>query len=434
MPTTKVVIFDLDGTLLDTLEDLAAAVNHALAQRGLPQHTTGEYRAMVGHGVRNLVLQALPPAWQADDARVDAALADFKAYYSAHIDVRTRPYPGIPALLARLHARGIALAVASNKFQEGTERLIGKYFPGLPFVAILGNREGFPLKPDPAIVREVLQKAGATPEQAALVGDSRTDMQTAANGGIRGIAVSWGYRTLAPSAEYRLVSSADELERALLTERHPFAPFLPPGARMLFLGSFPPQPRRWSINFFYPNWLNDFWRILGLIRFGDRNHFCLVREKRFDLPAIEAFCREQGLAFFDTATEVIRLKDNASDAFLEVVTPTDIPTLLAQIPACRALITTGEKASALAADAFGCPVPPVGGYVDLLLDEHGRVTAGTPALAGAPAAPGALDADGSAPAGTRPLRFWRMPSTSRAYPLPLEKKAAAYRRLFEEML
>ena len=413
MPTTKVVIFDLDGTLLDTLEDLAAAVNHALAQRGLPQHTTGEYRAMVGHGVRNLVKQALPET--AGDALIDAALADFKAYYSAHIDVRTRPYPGIPALLARLHARGIALAVASNKFQEGTERLIGKYFPGLPFAAILGNREGFPLKPDPAIVREVLQKAGATPEQAALVGDSRTDMQTAANGGIRGIAVSWGYRTLAPSAEYRLVSSADELERALLAERHPFAPFLPPGARMLFLGSFPPQPRRWSINFFYPNWLNDFWRILGLIRFGDRDHFCLVREKRFDLPAIEAFCCEQGLAFFDTATEVIRLKDNASDAFLEVVTPTDIPALLAQIPACRALITTGEKASALAADAFGCPVPPVGGYVDLLLDEHGRVTAGTPA-------------------GTRPLRFWRMPSTSRAYPLPLEKKAAAYRRLFEEMI
>ena len=160
MPTTKVVIFDLDGTLLDTLEDLAAAVNHALAQRGLPQHTTGEYRAMVGHGVRNLVKQALPET--AGDALIDAALADFKAYYSAHIDVRTRPYPGIPALLARLHARGIALAVASNKFQEGTERLIGKYFPGLPFVAILGNREGFPLKPDPAIVREVLQKAGAT--------------------------------------------------------------------------------------------------------------------------------------------------------------------------------------------------------------------------------------------------------------------------------
>ena len=212
---------------------------------------------------------------------------------------------------------------------------------------------------------------------------------------------------------------------------------------MLFLGSFPPQPRRWSVNFFYPNWLNDFWRILGLIRFGDRDHFCLVREKRFDLPAIEAFCREQGLAFYDTATEVIRLKDNASDAFLEVVTPTDIPALLAQIPACRTLITTGEKASALAAEAFGCPVPPVGGYVDLLLDEHGRVTAGTPALAGTPSAPGApalpgtsaaLDACGAAPTGTRPLRFWRMPSTSRAYPLPLEKKAAAYRRLFEEML
>ena len=147
--------------------------------------------------------------------------------------------------------------------------------------------------------------------------------------------------------------------------------------------------------FYYPNWINDFWRIMGLIHFGDKNHFCLVGEKRFDEAAIRAFCTSGGLAFYDTATEVRRLKDNASDAFLEVVTPTDIPALLARIPECYTLVTTGEKASTIVSQTFGCPIPPVGGYVDL-----------------------------------GPLRFYRMPSTSRAYPLPLENKAEAYRHLF----
>ena len=165
---------------------------------------------------------------------------------------------------------------------------------------------------------------------------------------------------------------------------------------MLFLGSFPPQPHRWNMPFYYPNWINDFWRIMGLIHFGDKEHFCLSAEKRFDEAAIRAFCTAEGLAFYDTACEVKRLRENASDAFLEVVRATDIPALLRQIPTCRTLVTTGEKASTLAADAFGCPVPPVGGSVDI-----------------------------------GPLRFWRMPSTSRAYPLPLEKKAQAYRLLFE---
>ena len=180
------------------------------------------------------------------------------------------------------------------------------------------------------------------------------------------------------------------------TEQHPFPPFLPEGARILFLGSFPPPPARWSIPFFYPNWINDFWRILGLIHFGDKDHFCLPAEKRFNEPAIRDFCTRRGLAFYDTATEVRRLRDNASDAFLEVVTPTDIRALLRHIPTCRTLVTTGEKASALAAACFACAVPPVGGKIEL--------------------------PDG--------LTFWRMPSTSRAYPLPLTQKAEAYRRLF----
>ena len=186
----KLIIFDLDGTLLDTLEDLSAAVNHALELRGLPLHTVEEYRHMVGHGVRNLVQQALPP----DRASlVDEALADFKSYYQAHIDVHTRPYPGIPELLSALNEAGVKLAVASNKFQEGAEYLIRRFFPGIPFVAILGNRPGYPLKPDPEIVQEILRQSDVAPEDALLVGDSPTDMRTAANGGIEALAVTWGY-------------------------------------------------------------------------------------------------------------------------------------------------------------------------------------------------------------------------------------------------
>ena len=184
-----------------------------------------------------------------------------------------------------------------------------------------------------------------------------------------------------------------------LPERHPFEPFLPAGARILFLGSFPPQPKRWCMPFYYPNWLNDFWRIMGLIHFGDKDHFCLPREKRFDEAAVRAFCAGAGLAFYDTACEVRRLRDNASDAFLEVVTPTDVAALLRQIPSCDTLVTTGQKATEVLAERYGCAIPPVGGCVDLNVEG-------------------------------RHLRFWRMPSTSRAYPLPLEKKAESYRKLF----
>ncbi len=184
------------------------------------------------------------------------------------------------------------------------------------------------------------------------------------------------------------------------TEKHPFDPFLPQGARILFLGSFPPQEKRWCMPFFYPNWINDFWRIMGLIHFGDKDHFCLRGEKRFDEAAIRAFCAKEGLAFYDTACEVRRLRDNASDAFLEVVTPTDVPALLRRIPDCRSLVTTGQKASEQIAAQFGCAIPSVGGCIDIRLGEGNT------------------------------LRFWRMPSTSRAYPLPLAQKADLYRQLF----
>ncbi len=183
------------------------------------------------------------------------------------------------------------------------------------------------------------------------------------------------------------------------SELHPFEPFLPENARMLFLGSFPPQPKRWSMPFFYPNWTNDFWRVMGLLFHRDRDWFAVPGEKRFDQARVEAFCREQGLALYDTACEVRRLQDNASDKFLEVVAATDIPALLRRIPACRAIVTTGQKATDVIVETFGCSEPQMGGSTPLT-------------IAG------------------RKLEFWRMPSTSRAYPLALEKKADAYRRLF----
>ncbi len=212
----KLILWDLDGTLIDTLEDLAAAVDFALERQGLPLHTLEEYGKMVGHGVRNLVKQALPPALQGDEAFVDQVLADFKEYYSAHIDVHTRPYPGMQELLGDLQAAGARMAVTSNKFQEGTERLIREFFPATQFVAILGNRPGFPLKPSPEIVEEVLRKAGVKREDAILVGDSPTDMRTAAGGGIDALAVSWGYRTAQELAGNRMVYSVDELRKFLM--------------------------------------------------------------------------------------------------------------------------------------------------------------------------------------------------------------------------
>ena len=207
----KLVLFDLDGTLLDTIDDLSEAVNYALSLRGLPLHTRDEYMSMVGHGVRNLVLQALPSELQADDAKVDDALADFKSYYTAHIDVHTRPYPGMLELVGRLNKEGVLMAVASNKFQEGTEYLVNKLFPGIPFVSILGNRPGCPLKPDPEIVGEVLRVSGIDLSDAVMVGDSATDMKTAANGGIEGIAVSWGYRPLKGTPGITVVDTPEEL-------------------------------------------------------------------------------------------------------------------------------------------------------------------------------------------------------------------------------
>ena len=182
-------------------------------------------------------------------------------------------------------------------------------------------------------------------------------------------------------------------------ERHPFEPFLPEGAKVLMLGSFPPQPKRWSMEFYYPNFINDFWRIVGLIFFEDKDKFVDQAARKFKLQEIKEFCSGKGIAMYDTATVVRRLKDNASDKFLEVVEPTDIPALLRKIPECVAVVVTGEKASRTLCAAFGTDAPAVGDFSEFNFEG-------------------------------RPMRLYRMPSTSRAYPLPLNKKADAYRRLF----
>ena len=177
---------------------------------------------------------------------------------------------------------------------------------------------------------------------------------------------------------------------------------------MLFLGSFPPQRKRWCMDFYYPNFINDHWRIEGQIFFGDKNHFVDVERKRFKIDEIVAFCLEKGLSFFDTSTAIRRLQDNASDKFLEVVEPTDIIVLLQQLPHCRAIVTTGEKASETICASLHIPVVP-------------KVNASV-------AIPDLFNQDGEQ------IHLYRLPSSSRAYPLSFEKKVEAYRSCFQKVI
>lgn len=192
-PATDLVVFDLDGTLLDTIGDLAVACNAALALRGFPQHTYAQYRQMVGNGVMRLVERALPGHMR-DAQTVTTVRADFVKYYLAHIDTHTRPYEGVDDLLAELVRRGVRLAVASNKFHIATEGLVRRFFGQIPFVAVFGQREGVPLKPDPAVVNEILALTGVPRERVLYVGDSGVDMQTATAAGVRSVGVTWGFR------------------------------------------------------------------------------------------------------------------------------------------------------------------------------------------------------------------------------------------------
>ena len=215
----KLVIFDLDGTLVNTIADLGAAANAALAAKGLPQHAPEAFRGMVGHGVRNLMKQAMPEVMREDEQALDALLEVFLTYYINHIDERSRPYPGIPELLAELQAKGVQLGVASNKFQAGAEKLVGRMFPDIRFATVLGSRPGAPLKPDPAVVEEIRTRAGVSVQETVMVGDSATDVATAANAGVSCVAVSWGFRTRAELGDApRIVDAASELRALLLAE------------------------------------------------------------------------------------------------------------------------------------------------------------------------------------------------------------------------
>ena len=187
-----------------------------------------------------------------------------------------------------------------------------------------------------------------------------------------------------------------------MIEQHPLEPFLPSHATLLMLGSFPPQKKRWSMDFFYPNLQNDMWRIFGLLFFNDKEHFLMPDKKAFNKDYLIKFLTEKGIALYDTASSVRRLQDNASDKFLEVIEPTDILLLLKQLPQCKAIVTTGQKATDIIRSQIEVNEPSVGQSCPFEFED-------------------------------RTLRLYRMPSSSRAYPLALEKKASAYQFMLNEL-
>lgn len=185
-------------------------------------------------------------------------------------------------------------------------------------------------------------------------------------------------------------------------EKHPLEPFLPAKAKLLMLGSFPPQKKRWSMDFYYPNLNNDMWRIFGILFFDDKDYFLNETRKAFCRERIIDFLNEKGIALFDTASSIRRLQDNASDKFLEVVEATDVTALLRQLPECKAIVTTGQKATDTLRQQFNIEEPKVGDYSEFIFEG-------------------------------RAMRLYRMPSSSWAYPLALDKKATAYRIMYQDL-
>ena len=213
----QAVLFDLDGTLLDTLEDLANAVNATLAAHGMPTHTVRETRAVLGNGMANLIERSAPAG--TDKEELAALLADFKAYYGAHCAERTRPYAGIPELLAALRKAGIKTAMISNKGDFAVQSLAKDYFDGLLDLAV-GERAGIPRKPAPDMVRSALAALHADPAATIYVGDSEVDILTAKNAGLACISVTWGFRDaedLRAHGAATPVNTVRELQDLLLT-------------------------------------------------------------------------------------------------------------------------------------------------------------------------------------------------------------------------
>jgi len=251
-------------------------------------------------------------------------------------------------------------------------------------------------------IYDILQQA-----DAALMATERADWSE----DVFARKASDSSHTLFPSPEAAVNiaprAGTDDIEEKPV-EWHPLIPFLPRESKVLFLGSFPPQRKRWCIDFFYPNFTNDHWRIEGLVFYNDAQHFVDLEHKRFRLKDIVAHLKQRGIGFFDTALAVRRLADNASDKFLEVVVPTDIKAMAEHLPALRAIVTTGEKATETIAAELG------------LKDESGKVL---------------IPKVGTAlPSPFNNIELYRLPSSSRAYPMALNKKAEAYAQMFKRYL
>ena len=210
----RLVIFDLDGTLLNTIADLAESTNYALRCCGFPEHGVEEYLYFVGNGITKLFERALPEVSRSAD-NISRMRTFFLEYYTEHNTDCSRPYEGIDRLLSVLSAHGVKLAVASNKYQAGTEKLIAHFFSSVPFVAILGQREGVPVKPAPDIVYEILECAGVEKGDALYVGDSGVDMQTASRAGVPGVGALWGFRSAAELLENGATYLAERPEEIL---------------------------------------------------------------------------------------------------------------------------------------------------------------------------------------------------------------------------
>lgn len=192
-----------------------------------------------------------------------------------------------------------------------------------------------------------------------------------------------------------------------IIEKHPFVPFLPEGTKVVLCGTFPPKPDKWSMDFFYPNFYNDMWRIFGLIFYNDKERFFNKKDKTVDKAAIERMLAEQRIGIGETATEAVRTKDNASDKYLEIVTPVNLPKLLAKIPDCKVVATTGEKAASVIASLTATALPKMGEKVECEVEMAAGMS--------------------------RKFLHWRLPSTSRAYPMKLETKAGYYAAMFREL-
>ena len=214
----KLVIFDLDGTLLNTIADLAHSTNYALNKLGYPTHEIEKYNFMVGNGIDKLFERALPEEEKSKE-NVLRVRKEFVPYYDIHNADDSRPYPGIPELLSYLQDAGVQIAVASNKYQAATQKLVDHYFPEIHFTAVLGQREGVKVKPDPIIVSDILEIAKVAKEEALYVGDSGVDMQTAHNGGLTACGVTWGFRSrenLVEAAADAIADTPAELGKLLL--------------------------------------------------------------------------------------------------------------------------------------------------------------------------------------------------------------------------